>query len=213
MSIAESSTDQQIASVAEFATAERQARLVSWLTIGWNVTEAVVALVAAFLADSPALLGFGLDSVVESFSSFVMIWRFHHLERGRHREKLALRLVAISLFLLAAFVLVDASHALIAHESPEASYVGIALAVLSIVLMPLLARAKRRIAARINSGALRADAKQTDICWYLATILLAGVGLNAMLGWWWADPVAALAMVPLIAREGVLALRGETCDC
>lgn len=192
---------------------EKRARLISWLTVGWNVTEAVVALLAAVLAGSPALLGFGLDSVIESLSSVVMIWRFQRLEGSRHREERALKLVGGSLLALAAFVLFDASRTLYFQERPESSYVGIALAVISIALMPLLAQWKRRIAHEIGSDALHADSKQTDICWYLATILLAGVGLNALFGWWWADPVAALLMVPLVAKEGVDALRGKACGC
>ena len=190
---------------------ERRARLVSLLTLGWNATEAVVALTAALLANSPALLGFGLDSVVESLSSAVMIWRFQHLDQSQHREDRALKLVGASLLLLAAFVAFDASSALWHREEPAASYVGIVLAIVSIALMPVLARWKRRIANEIDSGALHADATQTDICWLLAMILLAGICLNAVFGWWWADPVAALAMVPLIAKEGYDAVRGKSC--
>jgi divalent metal cation (Fe/Co/Zn/Cd) transporter len=211
LSIADATTSTSTPTTAVDPVWEKRARLVSWLTVGWNVTEAVVALTAAVLAGSPALLGFGLDSVVESLSSIVMIWRFHRLEHGRHREQRALQLVGGSLLLLASFVLVDASRALVAHDEPAPSYVGIALAVISIALMPILARMKRRIAHEINSSALHADSKQTDICWYLASILLAGVGLNAVLDWWWADPVAALLMVPLIAKEGIDALRGKGC--
>ena len=192
---------------------EREARFVSWLTIGWNVTEAVIALVAAVLAGSPSLLGFGLDSVVESMSSLVMIWRFQDLERGRRRETLARTLVGIGLLLLACFVAWDASQALIYYKHPQESVVGIILAVVSILLMPLLARWKRRIARKIQSGALHADASQTDICWYLASILLVGVGLNFLFEWWWADPVAALCMVPLIVKEGLDAMRGKNPCC
>jgi divalent metal cation (Fe/Co/Zn/Cd) transporter len=190
---------------------ERLARLVSWFTVAWNSTEAVVALTAAAMAGSPALLGFGLDSIVESLSSLVMIWRFHHLDRGRHREQRALQLVGGSLLLLAGFVTFDAIRSLVYREHPESSYVGIGLAVVSIVVMPVLARYKRHIARQIGSHALHADSKQTDICWYLATILLIGIGLNAAFGWWWADPAAALLMVPLIAKEGFDALRGKAC--
>lgn len=191
-------------------TGEKWARILAWITIAWNVTEAVVALVAAHLANSPVLLGFGLDSVVESLSSMVMVWRFHHLERGRHREERALRMVGISLLLLATFIAFDATHSLLSYEIPEVSKLGIALALVSIALMPLLARLKRRIAHEIESGALHADATQTDICWYLAVILLIGVSLNAVFGWWWADPLAALIMVPLIAKEGIDAVQCKT---
>jgi divalent metal cation (Fe/Co/Zn/Cd) transporter len=190
---------------------ERLARLLSWITVGWNFAEAVVALVAATLAGSPALLGFGLDSIIESLSGMVMVWRFHHLERGRHREELALRLVGWCLALLAIFVAYDATRSLMHSDPPESSFVGLGLAAVSIAVMPVLARHKRRIAQEIGSNALHADSKQTDICWYLSVILLVGVGLNILLGWWWADPLAAIVMVPLIAKEGFDALRGKTC--
>ena len=116
--------------------------------------------------------------------------------------------------ILAAYVAYDATHSLIRHEEPDASFVGIALSTISILVMPLLARAKRRVAARLNSAALAADSRQTDLCAYLSAILLGGLALNALFGWWWADPVAAIAMVPIILREGIQALRGEICsDC
>jgi divalent metal cation (Fe/Co/Zn/Cd) transporter len=189
---------------------EHKARLLAWLTVGWNVTEAIVGLTAAILANSPALLGFGLDSVVESLSSIVMIWRFQNVQHGHVREAHALRLVGASLVVLAAIVLFDASRSFFALEEPGVTYVGIVLACISVVFMPIVAWAKRRVAHRLNSGALHADAKQTDICFYLAAILLVGVGLNALFGWWWADPIAALLMVPLIAYEGIQAFRGRS---
>jgi divalent metal cation (Fe/Co/Zn/Cd) transporter len=123
-----------------------------------------------------------------------------------------LKLVGVSFLALAAYVGFDAVKSLIAREPPESSYAGLALAALSLLANPFLARAKREVAAVINSRAMEADARQTDICAYLSAILLAGLGLNALFGWWWADPVAALVMVPIIVREGVEALRGETCD-
>lgn len=180
--------------------------------MGWNVLEAVVAVGAGLLAGSAALVGFGVDSVIESSSGAVMLWRLRAGARGEARERTALRLVGVSFLLLAAYVTYDAARALALREPPEASYVGVGVAALSLVVMPLLARAKRRVAADLGSRAMRADSRQTDLCAYLSAILLAGLALNALFGLWWADPAAALVMVPIIAREGVEALRGETCD-
>lgn len=190
----------------------RRGRLLEYLTIGWNVLEAVVAIGAGLFAGSIALVGFGVDSVIESTSGAILLWRLRDGERGEQRERIALRLVGISFLLLAAYVAFDAVKSLIARESPEASYIGIGIAALSLIVMPLLARAKRRVAAQLNSRAMKADSRQTDLCAYLSAILLGGLLLNALFGLWWADPVAGLVMLPIIAREGVEALRGETCD-
>lgn len=194
------------------AASVRRGRALEYLTIGWNVLEAVVSIAAGLLAGSVALVGFGVDSVIESTSGAVLLWRLREGERGEQRERLALRLVGASFLLLAAYVSFDAARTLIVREPPDASYLGIGIALLSLVVMPLLARAKRRVAAEINSRALKADSRQTDLCAYLSAILLGGLLLNALFGWWWADPVAALVMLPIIAREGIEALRGETCD-
>lgn len=190
----------------------RRGRLLEYLTIGWNVLEAVVAIGAGLFAGSIALVGFGVDSVIESTSGAILLWRLRDGERGEQRERIALRLVGISFLLLAAYVAFDAVKSLIARESPEASYIGIGIAALSLIVMPLLARAKRRVAAQLNSRAMKADSRQTDLCAYLSAILLGGLLLNALFGLWWADPVAGLVMLPIIAREGFTALRGETCD-
>ena len=187
----------------------RRGRQLEYLTIGWNSLEAAVAVGAGLLAGSIALVGFGVDSVIESLSGAVLLWRL--AASGEDRERAALKIVGISFLALAAYVAFDAAKSLLAHEPPDASYVGIALAVASLIVMPLLARAKRRVAATLNSRAMLADSRQTDICAYLSAILIAGLGLNALFGWWWADPVAGLVMVPIIAREGIAALRGETC--
>ena len=186
----------------------RRGRKLEYITIGWNSLEAVVAIGAGLFAGSIALVGFGVDSVIESFSGAVLLWR---LFAGEHAEQLALKLVGASFLLLAAYVAFDAGKSLLFREPPEESYVGIGLAALSLIVMPVLARAKRRVAANLNSRALAADSRQTDICAYLSAILLVGLGLNALFGWWWADPVAGLIMIPIIAKEGVEALRGETC--
>lgn len=155
-----------------------------------------------------------MDSVIESLSGLALLWRLRDGEQGQQREQAALKLVGVSFLLLAAYVAFDAINSLIQREPPEASYIGIGLAVLSLVVMPLLAKKKRRVAALLNSRALQADSKQTDLCAYLSAILLGGLLLNAFFGWWWSDPLAALVMVPIIAKEGFAALRGETCtDC
>lgn len=197
----------------ERSAVTRRGRLLSYLTIGWNSLEGIIAVGAGIMAGSIALVGFGFDSVIEVSSGAIILWR---LASGEHRERLALRLVGISFLALAVYVLFDASRSLWLHEPPETTYVGIAIAALSLLVMPILARAKRGVAARLDSRAIKADSRQTDLCAYLAAILLAGLILNALFGWWWADPVAALAMVPIISKEGIEALRGETCcddDC
>jgi divalent metal cation (Fe/Co/Zn/Cd) transporter len=191
----------------------RRGRWLEYLTIGWNSLEAIIAIGAGLVAGSIALVGFGLDSIIEVSSGAALLWRLHMdaPEKRERSERIALKLVGISFLLLAAYVIFDAAQSLITRETPEASYVGIGLAALSLVVMPLLARAKRKVAASINSRALQADSRQTDICAYLSAILLGGLLLNALFGWWWADPVAALVMTPIIVKEGIEALRGETC--
>lgn len=195
------------------ADAIRRGRRLEYFGLGWNMVEAAVAIGAGVSAASTALLGFGIDSLIESLSGVVLLWRLAHGERGERRERTARKLVGISLLVLAAYVFYEAVESLVKREPPAASYVGIGLAVLSVIVMPLLARAKRKVAASLNSGAMHADSRQTDICAYLSAILLIGLGANALLGWWWADPVAGLAMVPIIGKEGIEAMKGETCGC
>lgn len=190
------------------AASVRSGRRLEYLTIGWNSLEAIAAIGAGIIAGSIALIGFGFDSIIEVSSGAVLLWR---LVSGEHRERLALKFVGISFLALAAYVAFDAGKSLILREPPAESFIGIAIAALSMVVMPLLARAKRKVAANLNSRAMLADSRQTDICAYLSAILLVGLGLNALFGWWWADPVAALVMIPIIAKEGIEALRGETC--
>jgi len=190
-------------------SAVRRGRLLSYLTIGWNSLEGIIAVAAGIVAGSIALVGFGVDSVIEVSSGVIILWR---LAAGEHREKLALRLVGVCFVALAGYVAFDAVKSLIYREAPEASYVGIAIAALSLVVMPWLAREKRKVATRLSSRAMHADSRQTDLCMYLSATLLGGLILNAVFGWWWADPVAALIMVPIIANEGIEALRGESCD-
>lgn len=196
-------------------TAVKKGRSLEYLTVGWNSLEAVIAIAAGLLAGSVALVGFGFDSVIESLSGVALLWRLHRdsEEKREHSEALALKLVGWSFLILAAYVAFDAGKSLWYREEPQASPLGIAIAALSIVVMPILARAKRGVAADIESRALEADARQTDICVYLSFILLAGLGLNWAFGLWWADPVAALVMLPIIVKEGLGALRGESCGC
>ena len=191
----------------------RRGRVLTWLTIAYNSLEALVALLAGTLAGSVALIGFGLDSIIEVSASGAALWRLRHDADPQARaraERAALRIVGWSFLALAAWVAIDAVRSLVAREAPDASPLGVAIAALSIVVMPLLANAKRRVAAQLSSCALTAEARQTDICMYLSLLLLAGLAANQWLGWWWADPVAALVMVPLIAYEGREALAGRT---
>jgi divalent metal cation (Fe/Co/Zn/Cd) transporter len=200
--------------IADRRGAVRRGRWLQYVTIGWNSTECVVALGAGFLAGSIALVAFGFDSAIEVTSGLAALWRLRRdadEARREAAERHALRVIGACFLLLAAYVLFDAVGSLVNRVAPDRSLTGIVVAALSLIVMPLLARAKRRIATRLDSGALEAETRQTEICAYLSAILLAGLGLNAWRGWWWADPIAALAMVPLIAREGWEAVRGRTC--
>ena len=176
-------------------------------TLSWNAIEAVVAITAGILAGSVALVGFGLDSIIESVSGTALYFRLRDEIRGGgspndERERRALLFVGISFFLIAAFVLYEATRVLWTRKEPDHSTVGITLAAVSLVVMPLLGWSKLRTARELGSKALAADAKETFVCAYLSFALLLGLGLNAVLGWWWADPVAGLAMLPLIVHEG-----------
>ncbi len=192
----------------------RRGLWLEYVTVAYNCLEALIAIVAGIFAGSIALVGFGFDSVIEVTSGVSLIWRLQtdaDPARREHTERISLRIVGVCFVALAVYVVADAGLSLWQREEPSESVAGIALAAVSVVVMPLLARAKRRVAGHIASAALTADAKQTELCMYLSAILLGGLLLNAILGWWWADPVAALAMVPIIAKEGVDALRGKTC--
>lgn len=191
-----------------------EGRLLEYVTIGWNVVEAAVSIWAGMVAGSTALVGFGIDSAIESSSGGILLWRLQ--DGGDHvaRERTALRLVGLSFLALAAWVSYESVESLVRGETTAVSYPGIAIAAVSLVVMPWLAFRKRQVARRIASRALESDSRQTSLCAYLSAILLGGLLLNATLGWWWADAVAALIMVPIIVREGVLGLRGEQCeDC
>jgi len=202
--------------VANRAALVARGRSLEYLTIAWNTFEAAVALVSGLLAGSVALVGFGLDSVIESLSAVVLL-RMLRADRDAARreaaERTARRLVGIGFLLLAAYVTVESVRALLTRAQPERSLPGILIAIAALIVMPLLGRAKRRVAAQLDSRALHSDSRQADFCAYLSAILLAGLLLHAAFGWWWADPVAALVMVPIIAREGVQGLRGDKCEC
>ena len=201
-------------SVVERARLVRRGRYLEYFTIGYNSLEGIIAVAAGLLAGSIALVGFGFDSLIEVTSGALLLWRLHadvdEIRRERV-EAITLRLVGICFLVLALYVIYDSVESLLRHKAPDESLIGIILAAVSLVVMPLLVRAKRRVARSINSGALMADSKQTELCTYLSAILLGGLLLNALLGWWWADPVAGLIMVPIIAKEGIEALQGETC--
>ena len=186
----------------------------NWLTIGYNTVEAVVAIAAGLVAGSVALLGFGVDSGIEVTASVAAQWRLRADLDPEQRDRvdgITHRIIGASFLALALYVALDAVATLWRREAPEASRVGLGILVLSLLVMPALARAKRRVARALASRALEAEAAQTSLCACLSLIALAGVGLNAALGWWWADPVAALLMTPIIAREGLEGLRGRPC--
>ena len=192
----------------------QRGRKLQYLTIAWNSLECVIALVAGFSAGSIALVGFGFDSAIEVTSSLAALWRLRQDRDDQAREvaeRRASQVIGGCFLLLAMYVLYAALDSLIEQLPPDHSLIGIALAALSLIVMPWLAHLKRKVATSLNSGALEAETRQTEICAYLSAILLLGLGLNAWLGWWWADPLAGIAMVPLIAREGWEAIRGHTC--
>ena len=193
------------------ASSAREGRRLEYVTIGWNLIEGAVSIGAGLFAGSTALVGFGVDSTIESASGAVLLWRLQDVGHDR-RETRALRLVGVSFLLLAAWVAWESIWSLWLREAPSASYLGIVVAGLSLLVMPWLAYRKRRVASSLGSRALRSDSRQTSLCAYLSAILLLGLLLNATLAWWWADPVAALAMVPIIVNEGREALRGEHCE-
>jgi divalent metal cation (Fe/Co/Zn/Cd) transporter len=198
-----------VTTAATRGSLERRARLLAWLTIAWNTVEGIVAVGAGLAAGSLALIGFGLDSGIEVFAGTVVLWQL----RGapEKREQRALRLIALSFFALGAYVVAEAARDLVAGREAGESLVGIVLAAVSLVVMPALAFAKRRTGRRLGNPVVVADSTETALCSYLSAILLAGLALNATVGWWWADPLAALGIAALAVREGREAWRGETC--
>ena len=194
-----------------------RALTLEWMTVGWNLVEGGIGLAAAIAAGSTVLMGFGIDSFIESLSGSVMIWRLTVERSGAHPEKVervearARRLVAASLAALSLYVAIDAAMTLWTNERPRPSVVGVALAIVSIGAMIWLARAKRQVASALQSRALETDAFQTTACWWLSLATLAGTGLNAVLGWWWADPAGALCMTWFLMREAIEAWSGDEC--
>jgi divalent metal cation (Fe/Co/Zn/Cd) transporter len=194
----------------------RRGLWLNYATIAYNVLEAIGSLVAGILAGSVALVGFGIDSVIEVTASGAAQWRLRadidHARR-EHAERISLRVIGWSFVGLALYVTIDSASSLWFQDRPERSVLGTTILALSAVIMPVLARAKRRVARALRSSALEAEAAQTSLCAYLSVIALTGVALNALVGWWWCDPIAALAMVPVIAKEGIEGIRGEpACD-
>ncbi|MEV6693573.1 cation transporter [Micromonospora sp. NPDC051196] len=190
-------------------------RRIRWLvaaTITYNVVEAIVAIVAGTIASSTALIGFGLDSIVEVASAAAVAWQFTAADPGR-RERTALRVIAVSFFGLAAYVSVESLRALFAGTQPEHSTVGLALAALSLAIMPILSLTQRRAGRELGSVSAVADSKQTLLCTYLSAVLLVGLAVNSLFGWWWADPIAALVIAAVAVREGWDAARGRACSC
>jgi divalent metal cation (Fe/Co/Zn/Cd) transporter len=183
-------------------------------TFVYNSLEGVISIVAGLIAGSVSLVGFGLDSLIEVTSGAALVWRPHHdlnVARREQVERTALRTVRACFIALAMYILYESSSMLVRHVSPERSIAGIVIASISVIVMPLLARAKRQVAVQIGSRAMHADSKQADFCSYLSAILLGGLLLNALFGWWWMDPAAGLAMVPIIMKEGMDGLRAEAC--
>jgi divalent metal cation (Fe/Co/Zn/Cd) transporter len=195
------------------AVAERGKRL-EYFTIAWNTLEGLVALIAGARAGSISLVGFGIDSFIEVTSGATLLWRMSvdaERETRERNEKLSLRIVGIGFLALSAFIAYESVSDLLTRKGPEHSIPGIILACVSLVAMPILSRAKKQVGRELGSAAMNADARQTDFCVYLSAILLAGLVLNAAVGWWWADPAAALIMVPIIAGEGFDAVKSKAC--
>ncbi len=192
------------------AVLRRRVRLLVAATISYNVVEAVVALAAGTMASSVALIGFGLDSVIEVSSAMAVAWQFAGPDPER-RERTALRVIAWSFFALAAYVTVEAVRALVGAGEAERSVVGMVLVASSVIVMPFLSLAQRRAGQELGSASAVADSKQTLLCTYLSAAVLGGLVLNATLGWWWADPAAALVLAALAVKEGRAAWRGDLC--
>jgi divalent metal cation (Fe/Co/Zn/Cd) transporter len=198
----------------ERARWERRARLLAWAGNAWHLVEFAIAVGAGIAAGSIALVGFGADSLIEGLSGMVIIWLFTGSRRGSEAaERRAQQLVAVSYFLLAAYVGVESVRTVVGGHHPGVSWVGIGLAAFTAPTMPLLARAKRSVGHRLNSSATVSEAGQNMICAYLSVALLVGLGANALVGWWWADPLAALVIAVVAVREGRESWRGDSCAC
>src|SRR6266403_573976 len=206
--------------MATIDTLERPAALhrgrrLEYFTVARNTVEGLVAVVVGIIAGSISLVGFGIDSFIEVTSGSGLLWRMSvdsDVHRRKLNEKRALRIVGACFLLLAAYIAYDSISDLRSKRAPEHSIAGIVLACVSLVVMPILSRAKRKVGRDLGSAAMHADAKQTEFCTYLSAILLVGLLLNAFFGLWWADPAAALIMVPIIAKEGIEGAQGKACD-
>ena len=193
--------------------AVRRGRWLNAATIGWNSIEGVVAVAAGLAAGSVSLVGFGMDSAIEVSAALVLTWRLAQERHGgcmQETDRRATRLIAVSFAVLAVYVAIEAARDLVTSSEPEASTVGIVMAALSLAVMPLLARAKHALAPALGSTAVVADAQQTNLCALLSAVLLAGLGANALFGWWWADPVAGLGIATLAAMEARRTWRAES---
>jgi divalent metal cation (Fe/Co/Zn/Cd) transporter len=203
--------------VLERAAVLRHGRRLEYFTIAWNALEGLVAVVVGAIAGSISLVGFGIDSFIEVTSGSVLLWRMSvdaEVPRSELNERRALRIVGVCFLLLAAYIAYESVLDLWSRRAPEHSIPGIVLACVSLVVMPILSRAKRKVGNALGSPAMHADARQTEFCTYLSAILLAGLILNFFFGLWWADPAAALIMVPIIGKEGIEGLQGKACsDC
>jgi divalent metal cation (Fe/Co/Zn/Cd) transporter len=188
----------------------RRAQLLAGISVGYNLVEAAVAVTAGLVAGSVALVGFGLDSAVEVSSGLIILWQFRH-RMPEEREEQALRLMAIAFFALAAYVAFESARALVGSDDPDPSPVGVAIAATSLLVMPFLSWAQRRTGKALGSNAVVADSTQTLLCTYLSAVLLAGLLLNLMLGWSWADPIAGLVIAAVAVKEGREAWGGEGC--
>jgi len=192
----------------------RRARLLSWLSLAYMAAEGTIAIIAAVIAGSVALLGFGLDSAIEGLASVIIVWRFTGTRTlSETAEGRAQKAVAVTFFLLAPYIAYDAITTLIARDRAETSWLGIGLAVASLIVMPVLGVAKRRLGAWLGSGSTAGEGTQNLLCAYLAAAVLAGLLANTLLGWWWLDPVVAVGIAGLAVREGIEAWHGEECGC
>jgi divalent metal cation (Fe/Co/Zn/Cd) transporter len=198
----------------EFALIARRGKRLEYLTIGWHILEGLAAVVAGIIAGSVSLVGFGVDSFIEVTSAVALLWCLSSIANAENRERterLTLRIVGVCFLGLCAYTAYGSIADLLRKQAPEHSIAGIAVACAALVAMPLLSRAKKHIGRQLGSQAMVADARQADFCAYLSAILLTGLILNATFGWWWADPIAALIMSPIIAKEGLDAWQGKAC--
>ena len=206
-----------VASTLDREGVVRRGRHLEYFTVAWNALEGLVAVTAGTFAGSISLVGFGIDSFIEVTSGAALLWRMSvdaDVQRRERNEQLALKIVGSCFVALAGYIAYESTMDLWSRKAPEHSVPGIVLACVSLIVMPLLSRAKRKVGNALRSAAMHADAKQTEFCTYLSAILLAGLLLNALFEFWWADPVAGLIMVPIIAKEGIDGWQGKACgDC